>query len=167
MYDGSQGAGGGGGQYLAVSCSASLLRQSVVFCPWGLAGRVGLSFSSSFRVLTDRQPRLGALLMAPVHYLVMFVTKFNYSYLFFTAFVRDCAAPCSGLWFSTSSKNAKEKIKCGKNSIKNTFCIKRSRGLARPRLIFGRGVIFVLPNVFPLDHRSTPRQAYIRADPPE
>jgi len=52
----------------------------------GWAGwRKGLSFSSSFGVLTDRQPCLGALLMAPVHYLVMFVTKFNYSYLFFTA----------------------------------------------------------------------------------
>jgi len=70
--------------------------------------------SSSFGVLTDRQPCLDVLLMAPVHYLVMFVTKFNYSYLFFTARShlhprsRPCPAPVYD--FQLGQKMQKQKL---------------------------------------------------------
>lgn len=50
-----------------------------------------------------------SLLMASVHYLVMFAMKFNYSYLFFPPLP---SPSCCVLWFSTSStttKNVKHK----------------------------------------------------------
>lgn len=84
-------------------------------------------WSENALTLTDRAT-FRALLMASVHYLVMFATKFNYSYLFFVLAASHLRLPLLSLlllrfMIFNFVKNAKNtKMKCEKIKLKNTFC---------------------------------------------